>query len=293
MLSLVLAGALSGVVAFDCVPPNVLIVLDRSGSMDNELPGGERKWDVAVSAISNLVLSFDDRVRFGIGTFPTGGARCEIGQLTLPVADAQGMAVAMHVQGDGPDGEGTPIADSLMAISSADPALGDATRGNFVLLVTDGQENCDGQPTQAVTMLRSRTPEVKTFVVGFGDEVDAGELNAMADAGGTARTTDPRFFQANDPASLEAALAEIAIQVTGGDIEFATCDDPGSGGGGGAEEGGGSGGGGSGGGAGGGPVGETPGACACNAGGRAPIGGGRAWVILGVAFACIVRRHAR
>ena len=215
-------------VAFDCIAPNALVILDRSGSMDDPLAGGERKWDVAVEAVANLVTSFDDRVRFGLGTFPEGSVECTTGQLRLPIGDGQGAQVADYVRGDGPDGKGTPIAASLQAIAAAEPALGDATRDNFVVLVTDGQETCDGQPATTVGSLQARSPQVRTFVVGFGDGVDEGQLNEMADAGGTAQSgAATRFYRADDRAALESALNAIAIAVTGGDPEFATCD-PGS-----------------------------------------------------------------
>src|SRR4029453_13948382 len=124
--------ALTLTVALDCVAPNALVILDRSGSMDDTLPNGERKWQVAVDAIANLAISFNDRIRFGIGTFPDGTVNCTTGALRIPIADAQGDEVAAHVNADGPDGDGTPIGASVSAISSADPALADTTRDNFV-----------------------------------------------------------------------------------------------------------------------------------------------------------------
>ena len=293
-------GPLLLAVAFDCVPPNVLVVLDRSGSMDNELPSNERKWDVAVDAISSLVLAFDDRIRFGIGTFPEGDNNCETGRLRLPVADAGGAAVATYVQMDAPEGDGTPIAASLTAITAEEAALRDSTRENFVLLVTDGAENCDGMPATAVGGLMGRTPMVRTFVVGFGDGVDEGELNGMADAGGTARMGDPRYYRADDPLALEQALNEIATAVTGGDPEFATCDEGGGDGTGGDDgvDNGGSGGG-AGGGAGDGMIGETPSACGCRTGERGGGAGGGGGLAVGLlAFALLgarrmIRAHAR
>jgi MYXO-CTERM domain-containing protein len=227
-------------------------------------------------------------MRFGIGTFPDGTVECTTGALRMPIAEGQGAQVATYVQQDGPDGEGTPIAASVEAISQADPALTDTTRDNFVLLVTDGAENCDGMPPVAVQGLMNRTPQVRTFVVGFGNGVDENELNAMADAGGTARMGDPRYYQADDRPALETALNEIAITVTGGDPEFATtCDDP-TGGGGGSEEGGGSGGGG-GGGSGTGEIGETPGACACQAVGHGSAKG--AWLVAMLVMGVFRRRR--
>ena len=222
-------------VAFECLAPNALIVLDRSRSMEDFLASGEPKWSVAVDVISSVVMSFDDRVRFGIGTFPDDAFDCAPGRLRMPVGDGQGQAIASYVQGDGPDGYGTPIADSLVDISRAEPALADSTRDNFVILVTDGEETCDGDPVTSVQTLRGRSPEVRTFVIGFGENgLNDVELDALAEAGGTAQTgAATKYFQASDRDALAAALDQIATAVTGGDPEFpSTCGaDPGGSGG--------------------------------------------------------------
>jgi hypothetical protein len=63
--------------------------------------------------------------------------------------------------------------------------------------------------------------DIKTFVVGFGTKVDPQALNDMAVAGGTPRVpgcgvgaaVGPCYYQADNAAALEAALADIAAQV--------------------------------------------------------------------------------
>jgi hypothetical protein len=64
------------------------------------------------------------------------------------------------------------------------------------------------------------TAGVNTYVVGFGSQTNAHALNLTADAGGTALPNcDPNsneascYFQASVPAELNAALAQIVLQV--------------------------------------------------------------------------------
>src|SRR5262249_50657305 len=64
-----------------------------------------------------------------------------------------------------------------------------------------------------VASLLGASPQVKTFVVGFGDAVDPNELNELAQAGGTAKAQKPFYYEAGDAASLGAAFADIAGSV--------------------------------------------------------------------------------
>ena len=102
----------------------------------------------------------------------------------------------------------TPIGASLNALVTY-AGLGDTSRSNYVLLVTDGEENCGGNPGDAATALLGRTPEVKTFVIGFGGEVNATQLNDLATKGGTARPGTTKYYQADDAAGLQSAFNSI------------------------------------------------------------------------------------
>jgi hypothetical protein len=63
---------------------------------------------------------------------------------------------------------------------------------------------------------------VRTYTVGFGSDVDANNLNQMAIKGGTARATAPRYFQADSPTELEAALGSIASGAASCDFTLTT-----------------------------------------------------------------------
>jgi hypothetical protein len=188
------------------VPPNVLIVLDKSGSMDDAV-SGHRKWDTAVSAVKSLLATYGDRIRFGLMLYPMGRNSCSAGTVQVDVGDGSAQEILAALDATGPQGS-TPIGASLDAAFDYAP-LEDATRSNFVLLLTDGEETCEGDGESAAAALLAKTPEVKTFVVGFGGEVDARMLNATAVAGGTALQGTTRYYQADDAASLTSAFADI------------------------------------------------------------------------------------
>jgi hypothetical protein len=210
--------------AVNPVPPNVVIVLDRSDSM-NETIGDTTKWDAAREAITGLIEEHIDAVRFGLLLYPGSdaacsmGAECEVGSVSVD-PDAE-TTEAIH--GALSEAEtcafGTPTAEALAALVTY-PGLSDSQRPNYVLLLTDGMSTC-ADPVEQVELLRERAPEVRTFVVGFGDQVDSGELTSLAEAGGTARTEPPNYYQADDPEALRGALTAVVSRVFPCSYDFA------------------------------------------------------------------------
>lgn len=194
------------------VPPNVLIVLDRSGSMSSTI-GGMTKWAIAVASVNTMLANYGTQVRFGLNLFepPTSGS-CAAGQVMVDVGPSTTSQIMSALSATGPGGT-TPIGGTLAALATYQP-LRDSQRENYVLLLTDGEESCGGNGTAAATALRGQTPEVKTFVVGFGSGVDASELEAIAVAGGTGPATGGmHYYQADDAASLATVFEDIGAAV--------------------------------------------------------------------------------
>src|SRR5436309_2481311 len=65
-------------------PPNMLLVMDKSGSMKENTPSGIPKWNAMRTAIGQLVMTFQ-QVRFGLMLFPAN-ADCGPGTVGVPVA---------------------------------------------------------------------------------------------------------------------------------------------------------------------------------------------------------------
>ena len=198
----------------DSVPPNMLIVLDRSGSMNDRITGGT-KWEVALQAISDLIAARTDDIRFGLALYPGENQSCSMGMRCGPgnvFIDPPAMPpdqLDTFLMGANTCSFGTPTAEMLRSLVGY-AGLADTTRPNVILLITDGQSTCD-DPVPEVAALFAQDPPVRTFVVGFGDGVDPTELNDMAVAGNTMRTGGPpHYYEAGDPATLAAAFADIA-----------------------------------------------------------------------------------
>jgi Cys-rich repeat protein len=212
-------GCNSLVTTGENVPPNVLVVLDRSQSMLEDLPSGGTKWAAAQTAAANLLASQGANIQFGLALYPgtnlqgTQGGQCNAGY--VPVAPGPGTAATINTtfSSAGNTSFNTPIATMLNSLLGL-PGLQDPTRDNYIVFITDGMENCltaqDG--VAAVTALLNQTIPVKTYVIGFSGDpsvIDANGLAAMAAAGGT----NASWFSADSLASLDAAFAAIARQV--------------------------------------------------------------------------------
>ncbi len=210
-------------------PANVLVVLDRSCSMKDAVVGTTKKWQIAVSALNGLVAENTGKIRFGLELFPDKtGATCAQDAITIPVGDDGGgqmsslLGAALSTGHPlYPSGPCVTNIDTAMQAAATEPALSDTSRRNFVLLVTDGKQSADctagGGDLGTTTAIENlKTAGVDTFVVGFGAGIDGSQLDAWADTGGQARASmSPRYFDAADEASLDAALAAIARRALG------------------------------------------------------------------------------
>ena len=99
----------------------------------------------------------------------------------------------------------TPIADSLAMIESD---LKQAQGRKVIVLVTDGEETCDGDPGQVIQGLRDKGIEVTLNIVGFAIE-DAeleSQFQSWAELGGG------RYFSARNQEGLSQSLQE-ALQI--------------------------------------------------------------------------------
>jgi hypothetical protein len=219
------------------LPPDILIVQDRSGSMqdptDPKCTGTTcSKWSQVATAIGSVVQATDTKVNWGLDFFPSDNA-CAVTQtpiVSVGPMTAQPIQNAFTSIGQ-PNGK-TPTA---AAVNAAVAYLRTLTDPNpkFLLLATDGLPNCganagvggtgggmlpggmmpDDSPAAEAAVSAAKMAGFPTFVVGISTSSDAmanATLNTLAVNGGYPQTgAATQYYSVSDTASLQAALNKI------------------------------------------------------------------------------------
>jgi len=223
--------------------PDILIVLDRSGSMvglGDPRNAGKNRWMPSVSAVKKLTSELTETVAFGLMLFPApgsgagggitipgigtfgggGGGGCAPGMLNVPVELSTADMIGTTLDMSTPDVGATPTSATLEAALTA---LDTGTCGDcqdvpkYILLVTDGQPTCgaSGMTTTpediaatnaAIDKLAAKG--IKVYVVGYdtaSDPASAAAMDEFAMHGGTGK-----HFPVEDEATLLSELTTIA-----------------------------------------------------------------------------------
>ena len=214
------------------VPPDLLIVLDKSGSM-LELPDGTRcdrdpatlpmcepmtKWPQMTAAINSVVKQTENSIRWGLHLFPDDSDGCAV--TATPIVEIAGVnatAVAAAMASLPASGR-TPTRTAVVNAGAYLAALPDQNP-KYILLATDGSPNCApaGNSTAmpdidgAITAVKNVAGMgIPVFVVGIGNLPDAqATLTAMAIAGERPQAPDPRYYPVSSTADLVAVLETI------------------------------------------------------------------------------------
>ena len=200
------------------VSPNIMMTVDESGSMKEQISGSTNsKWTTLVGAVNDLFMKYSGSAQWGLSVFPhTPADSCSAGQVDIAVASGTTQSIMTKLNGmnDNNIGGNTPTNSTLQALLGSAAGLADAAHTNYVLLMTDGQPNCGGDAkavAATIAQLYAQTPSVRTFVVGIGDGAssDPNALNTWADAGHTARAGATKYYQVNTAQDLANAFTDI------------------------------------------------------------------------------------
>jgi len=184
----------------------VALILDASGSMLKRMEGG-RRIEIAKDLLSKAVT---EHIPAGtpvalrvFGHKESNSCRTD---LVIPMKPLDPAAVTKTLEGiNAKNLAKTPIADSLAKVESD---LKGAKGTRVVVLVTDGEETCDGDPSEVLAKLSERGIDLRLEIVGFA--IDDDDLKQQFE--GWAEQGGGRYFDAGNAESLERSLAE-ALQI--------------------------------------------------------------------------------
>jgi Mg-chelatase subunit ChlD len=188
--------------ARSAAPPGgaIEVILDASGSMLKRLPDGQRRIAVAHSALSDLVENtLPPGTPFAFRAFGLEEDACR-SELLLPLGPLDPAAAAAAIR-DVPaiNLARTAIAKSL-ALAAAD--LAGQEPPLVIVLVTDGEETCDGDIDAEIARIKEQGIDLRLTIVGFA--IDDAELATTfarwAEAGGG------QYLSADDADALGPAI---------------------------------------------------------------------------------------
>jgi Ca-activated chloride channel homolog len=191
-----------------CAPATVMaegraiIVLDASGSMWDLLEG-RPKVDIAREALDAVLQAVPEDAALGLLAYGhREKGNCEDIELLVPPAQGRAAAISTAAAFLNFTGK-TPL---TAAVRAAATALDSTTRPGTVILITDGVDNCGGDPCALGAELEQSGAGFTAHVVGFGlSTAEAAQVSCLATA------TGGSYVQAQDLASLTLALRDTVL----------------------------------------------------------------------------------
>ena len=175
------AGGKCGVITTDLLklgrPHNVLIVLDISGSMREPL-GNTSRMDAAKKILARYIDALPTAMRIGFVIYGKADCGDESVELIAPVGRLNKGALKARIASLEPRGS-TPIALTLGRV--AEYLRGFEADNNHLILISDGMENCGGDPIQAIIELKESDADPEVTVIGLGvDSATRAQLSRIA-----------------------------------------------------------------------------------------------------------------
>lgn len=183
---------------------NVLVILDSSGSMWG-LIDGKSKAESSHEILNKVLGDLPQDAKLGLLTF---GHRhkgdCSDIELLSPIGSENSAAILKKVNNIKPKGI-TPLTDALL---QAREAFKGTAGAKMIILITDGGEECKGDPCAATRQLALDGLVVRVNVVGFDlGEKERKQLECVA------REGTGRYFSVKDKETLYAAVGEVKKEV--------------------------------------------------------------------------------
>jgi len=187
--------------------------MDASFSMRKDWEGGT-KWKTAVRTLTEIIDSTSqlDNVYVGLRLFghlyDESESNCKDTRLELPLGKYSKEKFANKINTIRPKGI-TPITYSLEKCVTD---FGDDLNAkNILILITDGEESCNGDPCKAAWMLQQKGIVLKPFVIGIALSESA--VRNFSCIGQTVNTDSDEEFSRQLKNIVDESIAKTTLQV--------------------------------------------------------------------------------
>jgi hypothetical protein len=222
-------GCIAVDVTFEKQIPTVVLLIDQSGSMEEQFGGAGTRWNVVKNALmdpnTGIVNQLEAEVRFGLSLYTShdgnSGGTCPILTSVLPPALNNYDAINAVYGPANSDGE-TPTGESIDAVAAVLAPFAEPGP-KAIVLATDGEpDTCavpnpqNGQPESIQAAQDAYAQDISTYIISVGADVSLGHLQDMANAGvglPVGGSQNAPFYQALDQAALVKAFNDIIYGV--------------------------------------------------------------------------------
>jgi len=185
----------------------LLIVLDVSGSMEEEDGNGTIKLAGAQNALVAMIRNQRPGTSMGLWTYPNDDG-CGSGKPTIPVGPLDQTTMIRAVRGLSAAGK-TPTGPALLAAIDDLEVNGDY-EGATILLISDGEYTCGDDPCTVVDEVMARGFDLVVETAGFRiDDDGAANLRCISEK------TGGSYHPANDSEELQQVVEDATSPVLG------------------------------------------------------------------------------
>jgi hypothetical protein len=187
---------------------SIALVLDASGSMKARLPDGATRIEAAKTAVADVIGKLPAETRLAFRVYghqsPTQRRDCKDTALLVPFDSVANNKSAVLEASRGVQAQGyTPIT-YVLKLAAEDLARENAS-SRVVVLVSDGQETCEGDPCATAKALAEADAKLVVHAIGIGVSTAARfQLQCIANMARGA------YFDANTEAELARVLGEAS-----------------------------------------------------------------------------------
>jgi hypothetical protein len=197
----------------------VELILDSSNSMNEKLEG-QTKLNIAKNVLNEVLDDLSPDTYLGLRIYGADKSKLEmkLGQTEEEARkyactdsvlklnfSKNNISQAKQMINNTEAAGYTPIAYSLELAGSD---LSSVSGSKYIILASDGQETCGGDPVEVVKKLKKQGIDIRVHTIGFAvDEAARKELEAIAQAG------DGKYYSADTADQLKASFKEVIKKI--------------------------------------------------------------------------------